>query len=103
MSGGIAYVHDPDGTFPDRVNPEMVSVADMDAEDREFLADRVRKHLDETGSAVASRLLDDWETSGSQFVKVMPNDFKRVLEATALAEAEGRDVIEAVMEASRNG
>ncbi len=60
----------------------------------------VRRHRDETGSEVAKRLLADWPTTLEQMVKVMPNDYRRVLDATRRAEAEGRDVIEAIMEAS---
>ena len=61
----------------------------------------VQRHRDETDSAVAADLLGDWDSELANFCKVMPNDYKRVLDATRLAEAEGRDVIEAVMEASR--
>jgi glutamate synthase (NADPH/NADH) large chain len=81
----------------------MVLLEGLDAADRTFLEERVRLHERETGSAVAARLLADWAASLERFRKVMPKDYKRVLEATAAAEAEGRDVIEAVMEASRNG
>ena len=100
MSGGLAYVHDPEGTFPERINPGMVSVEELDDDDRELLAMAVLRHRDETGSEVAKRLLADWPTTLEQMVKVMPNDYRRVLDATRRAEAEGRDVIEAVMEAS---
>jgi glutamate synthase (NADPH) large chain len=101
MSGGVAYVHDPDGTFPERVNMEMVGLEDLGDEDGDELRGFVERHLAETGSAVAQRLLADWDAALPAFVKVMPKDYKRVLDATARAEAEGRDVIEAVMEASR--
>ncbi len=101
MSGGIAYVYDADGTFPERVNYDMVALEELGAEERDELRAFVERHLVETGSAVGERLLGDWDDAVGRFVKVMPNDFKRVLEATAQAEAEGRDVIDAVMEASR--
>jgi glutamate synthase (NADPH/NADH) large chain len=97
MSGGIAYVHDPDGTFPRRVNMEMVDLDPLDAEDRAFLLDRVRRHLDETGSAVAERLLARWESGVEEFVKVMPKDFKRVLAEMKSAAASGSDPNAAVL------
>jgi glutamate synthase (NADPH/NADH) large chain len=103
MSGGLAYVHDPDGTFPTRVNTGMVSLEELDEQDRARVRQLVEQHLAETGSGLAERLLGDWDRSIEAFTKVMPDDYKRVLEATRRAEAEGRDVIEAVMEASRNG
>ena len=79
MSGGIAYVWDPDGVFPGRVNREMVDLDEMEDDDVEWLRDRVTRHLDETESRVARRVLDDWDEAVGQFVKVMPKDFKRVL------------------------
>ena len=100
MSGGIAYVHDPDGTFADRVNLDMVALEALDAEDRQWLADIVARHGAETGSAVAARLLASWGTAVDQFVKVMPRDYRRVLEATRLAVDEGRSVDDAVMAAA---
>jgi glutamate synthase (NADPH/NADH) large chain len=97
MSGGIAYVLD----LPEhRVNPEMVDIDPLDDEDTEFLRDAVERHYDETESAVAEKLLTDWETTVERFGKVMPKDYKRVLQAQAKAEREGRDVNEAIMEAA---
>ncbi|MFZ4668447.1 MAG: glutamate synthase large subunit [Microthrixaceae bacterium] len=97
MSGGVAYVLDADGTFPSRVNFEMVQLVELDADDAEELRGTVAQHLAETGSDVAERLLEDWPASLGQFVKVMPNDLRRVLDAIALAEAEGLDVVETIM------
>ncbi|MGB1681218.1 MAG: glutamate synthase subunit alpha, partial [Acidimicrobiales bacterium] len=101
MSGGIAFIYDPDGLLPGRTNHEMVSLERLDADDADWLRERVELHQRETGSAVAERLLTDWDTSVDAFVKVMPTDFKRVLEAAAAARAEGRDETEAVMAAAR--
>ena len=101
MSGGIAFVLDQDGTFPSRLNTEMVDLEAPDAEDAAWLRDRVERHRAETGSTVAARLLDDWDTSLGSFVKVMPKDYKRVLVAEREALAEGRDPVEAVMAAAR--
>jgi len=101
MSGGIAYVYDVDGSFPSLLNREMVELEGLDDEDQVWLRDRIERHLAETESAVARRVLDDWDAAVSSFCKVMPRDFKRVLEAQRVAEAEGRDPIEAIMAASR--
>jgi glutamate synthase (NADPH) large chain len=96
MSGGIAYVLD---LRPQRVNTEMVDLDPVDAEDdAKFLRDVVERHHAETGSAVAARLLSDWDAS--RFTKIMPKDYKRVLSAASAAEREGRDVNEAVMAAA---
>ena len=102
MSGGIAYVLDRNGTFPTRVNREMVDLDDpIEDDEARWLRDRVERHLAETGSAVATRVLADWDTELASFVKVMPKDYKRVLEAQRRAEAEGLDPIEAIMAESR--
>jgi glutamate synthase (NADPH/NADH) large chain len=95
MSGGIAYVLD----LPEiRVNIEMVDLDQVEEADAAFLREVVERHLTETGSAVAAKLLADWDAS--RFTKVMPKDYKRVLSAASQAELEGRDVNEAVMAAA---
>jgi glutamate synthase (NADPH) large chain len=95
MSGGIAFVLD----CPlHRVNMQMVDVDPLDAGDLVFLRDVVERHHTETGSAVAARLLADWDPG--RFTKVMPKDYKRVLSAASQAEREGRDINEAVMAAA---
>jgi glutamate synthase (NADPH/NADH) large chain len=101
MSGGIAFVHDPDGRFPSRVNTEMVELEALDDEDAAWLHALVERHLAETGSAVAQRLLDGWTDEIARFVKVMPRDYKRVLLAQQEALAKGLDPVEAVMAAAR--
>ncbi len=101
MSGGIAYIHDPTNTFFTRLNREMVDLDDLEDDDREFLRATIRTHAAETGSTVAERILADWHTEVDGFRKVMPKDFKRVLEASLLAAERGINVDEAIMAASR--
>jgi glutamate synthase (NADPH/NADH) large chain len=100
MSGGIAYVYDPARTFGQRVNPEQVDVEPLSGEDAFFVRTLIERHGVETDSAVAARLLEDWNTEVVEFVKVMPRDYRRILEATRAAEAQGRPVDAAVMEAA---
>ena len=81
MSGGIAYIWDRDGDF--NLNCNLATVALEKIEDVEEEADvksMIQNHLDYTGSAVAQQVLDDWSGFLSQCVRVMPTDFKRVLE-----------------------
>ncbi len=101
MSGGIAYVYDPERDFAERVNFEMVDLEPLDEEDRQWLVDTVTRHHLETQSAVAGRLLHAWGPALDDFVKVMPRDYRRVLEATRRAVDEGVSVDVAVMAASR--
>ncbi len=100
MSGGIAYVYDPERRLPDRYNPEMVDLERLDDEDRERLERLVTRHQTETGSPVAGRLLAEWDAAVESFVKVMPIDYRRVLTARRRAEEAGTDPIEAIMEAA---
>jgi glutamate synthase (NADPH/NADH) large chain len=100
MSGGIAYVWDPDGTFPARLNPEMVDLEDCDEPDVTWLEDTLMRHREETGSAVAARVLAGWPRTVLSFVKVMPRDYKRVLAAMRAAEASGVPAEEAIMAAA---
>jgi glutamate synthase (NADPH) large chain len=100
MSGGLAFVWNPDDTFHTRVNTEMVDLDPLDDEDREWLREVLRRHQSETGSAVAARLLERWHDNIRHFTKIFPKDYKRVLEAVAIAEETGRDVDEAIMAAA---
>ncbi len=100
MSGGMAYVYDPHGSLVGMYNHDTVDLDPLSPEDRMWLKDRITMHREETGSVVADRILADWVSSSEQFVTVMPKDYRRVLEATELAIAEGRSVDEAVMEAA---
>jgi glutamate synthase (NADPH/NADH) large chain len=100
MSGGVAYVLDQDGTFHERVNTEMVTIEELEVDDEAHLLALVTRHREETGSAVAERLLADWTTSVTQFVKIMPNDYRRVMEAQQRAAEEGSDPVAAMMEAA---
>ncbi|MCZ8379714.1 glutamate synthase large subunit [Mycobacterium sp. CPCC 205372] len=98
MSGGIAYVL---GLDPARVNTAMVELQRLEAEDLLWLHGVVAEHARRTGSTLATSVLSDWPRRSAQFTKVMPRDYQRVLQATRMAKAEGRDVDTAIMEASR--
>ena len=80
MSGGIAYVWDPQRDFARNCNLGMVELEAVDEdEDIAELRELIEQHREYTGSTVAAKMLDDWPTSLPQFVKVMPTDYKRVL------------------------
>ena len=98
MSGGIAFVL---GLDPKRVNTAMVELQQPASEDLSWLREVVAQHAHRTGSTVATSVLSDWPRRSAQFTKVMPLDYQRVLQATRMAKAEGRDVDAAIMEASR--
>jgi glutamate synthase (NADPH) large chain len=90
MSGGIAYVLDVDGLLARRCNRGMVDVEALDPMDEALVRGLMERHVELTSSEHAARLLHDWPSVRQRFLKVMPRDFKRVLQAEAVAAAEGR-------------
>ena len=104
MSGGIAYVLDEDGTFEQRCNPGLVDLEPLAAADDVSEARTlIRKHLRYTGSTVASSVLDNWQKTQSRFVKVMPRDYRRVLEERKAAKRAARRAIPALEQAASGG
>ena len=86
MSGGIAFVWDPDKTFVKQCNMETFGLESVsNTNDILQLKSLIQNHLDYTESPVAKKILENWEASLVQFVKVMPTDYKRVLEERAAA------------------
>ena len=89
MSGGMAFLYDPDGELPDRLNTDMVTLEPLSAaEDVALVQALLGEHVQRTGSAKAALLLDEWDHTAAEWVKVMPNDLKRVLEERQQAELE---------------
>ncbi|MEY2977411.1 MAG: hypothetical protein RLZZ435_1550 [Cyanobacteriota bacterium] len=81
MSGGIAYILDRDRNFAQHCNPEMVDLEPLDdPEEIREVHDMIQNHAKYTGSTVAQALLDNWESTIPQFIRVMPRDYKRVLQ-----------------------
>ncbi|HEX6785916.1 MAG TPA: glutamate synthase-related protein, partial [Acidimicrobiales bacterium] len=89
MSGGIAYVYDPDGAFPALVNHEMVDLEALDEDDLGALRATIERHRELTGSTVAQQILLGWTTEAPHFRKVMPKDYRRVLAVLREAERDG--------------
>jgi len=103
MSGGLAYVLN---LRQDRVNRELVDLMPLRERDVDVVYELLTQHRRWTESAVAGRLLEDWENAKSLFTLVLPRDYQRVLDVRATAESEGldlngSDVWERIMEASR--
>ncbi len=100
MSGGFAYVLDEDGSFPTRCNKSMVGLYPLaDREEQEKVRTLVLRHAQYTQSQKAWRVLALWEEILPKFVKVLPHDFKRALEAEKKVKAMGLSEEEAEMAA----
>jgi len=89
MSGGIAYVFDEKGDFANHCNMQMVSIEALEDDDQNELKSMIEKHYTHTNSDLAKKILDTWSESFSKFVKVMPNDYKRMLSTIKKVEASG--------------
>ena len=95
MSGGIAYVYDDSGLLPRLYNPDMVSLENPDKpEDEATIRWMLENHVKFTDSPVAKAILADWANELKYFVKVMPNDYRRVLEHQAEIERKARELAE---------
>ena len=81
MSGGIAYVYDAHGDFSDKCNMEMIELEKVHATaEINELKSMIETHQLKTGSTLAASLLADWDTTINRFVKVIPTDYKRMLD-----------------------
>ena len=81
MSGGVAYVYDPDHSFDYFCNMDMVELGLVeDSVSRKELLELIRQHYLHTGSALAGRMLDDWQRYVVDFIQVVPIEYKRVLQ-----------------------
>ncbi len=88
MSGGMAYIFDQKNEFQDKVNMEMVGLESLADEDLRYVKEEMEAHVKYTGSKLGELILGDWINMMKHFIKVMPNDLKRVLEEKKLAEQE---------------
>jgi glutamate synthase (ferredoxin) len=100
MSGGVAYVFDEKGVFSTHCNLQMVALEKLeDAEEIQLVREMIEKHHRYTQSKKAGEILSNWTQSVPRFVKVMPRDYKRVLEAFKRVTAAGLSGEEAIMAA----
>lgn len=100
MSGGIAYVFDKDNTFSSKLNTEMIYKENLEnsSEIAELLG-MVKNHVKYTDSSLGKKILDNWDENIKKFVKVMPKDYKRMLQAIEKVQSEGLSGDEALMSA----
>ena len=93
MSGGIAFVNDADGDFHIRFNDGMADMEPVvDDEDIAILKGLIEEHYKHTGSGPAGRILADWDSALSKFKKIMPRDYRRVLEERKNRELAAREL-----------
>lgn len=99
MTGGIAYVYDPAERFDNNCNLDMVVLEHVwKKEDKEILQQMIQKHKQYTNSAKAERILSNWNANSPLFVKVVPIDYKKVLERMEMKEGRERETLSATEE-----
>ncbi len=103
MSGGVAYVYDETGDFVEnRLNPNMVNVYQLiECDDKEInlVKAKIEKHVEMTHSKHGQKILADWPAIAGRFLKIMPQDYERVLQAQARAEKRGLKGDDAILAA----
>lgn len=100
MSGGVAYVFDPEGDFRDRCNTEMVRLSGIeDPEEAEALRRSIEKHDRYTDSPKAKAILEKFDEQAELFVRVIPTEYEQMLQAIARAEEAGLHGADAAMAA----
>jgi len=103
MSGGVAYILDEAGDFAKRCNMQMVALEKIEPEEAEEVRQMIKRHSEYTKSQKAFKVLALWEEMLPKFVKVMPKDYKRVLQALKKAQDDGLsgdDALNAAFEAN---
>ena len=102
MSGGIAYIYDEDGTFPGHCNQEMSDLLPLkDTEEVNEVKDMIERHVQYTQSALAKEILSNWKGASQKFVKVMPRDYRKILDAIERVKERGLEGEEATLTAFR--
>ena len=94
----VAFL-DGDGRFASRCNKQMVALGPATSEEAAGVKRMVERHVELTGSALARRLLERWGDTAGRLVRVMPNDYRRMLDAQAKMRAKGLSPEEAEMAA----
>ena len=101
MSGGMAYVYDLHDTLPNLCNSEMVDLENLSTDtDDDTVVSMLKRHVHFTQSSVAQKILDQWKINRKKFVKVIPKDYKIVLQAIETAKRIGIPQDQAIMEAA---
>lgn len=86
MSGGLAYIYDDEGVFRNKCNMDMVELEAVNEEDLKIITELLQKHVQYTGSAQANKILSDLAEQRPKFIKVIPMEYKKILESKKRAD-----------------
>ncbi|MFA7677861.1 MAG: hypothetical protein WCY34_06845, partial [Candidatus Omnitrophota bacterium] len=87
MSGGIAYVYDKKGAFSSRCNMSMVELGELSKHDELNLSRLLKNHYKYTASSLAKEILDNYPESLGGFIKILPIEYKNIMEKKASEKA----------------
>lgn len=97
MSGGISYIYKEDDDYRININEDMVLLEELNLEDERLLKDLIEEHVNTTGSPKGKKILYDFETEKYNFVKIIPSDYKKVIETVDKYKNLGFDENEALI------
>ncbi|MGL4665116.1 MAG: glutamate synthase-related protein, partial [Clostridium butyricum] len=97
MSGGVAYLYKEDEKFRININEDMVLLEELNLDDEKILKDLIEEHVNTTGSPKGNKILFNFETEKSNFIKIIPSDYKKVIETVEKYKNLGCDEDEALI------
>ena len=97
MSGGVAYLYREDDSFRTNINEEMVLLEELSLDDENEVKSLIEEHVNATGSPKANKILFNFETEKANFIKIIPRDYKRVVETVEKYKNLGCDEDEALI------
>ena len=97
MSGGVAYLYREDDSFRTNINEELILLEELSLDDEKLVKSLIEEHVNTTGSPKANKILLNFETEKTNFIKIIPKDYKRVLETVEKYENLGCDEDEALI------
>lgn len=97
MSGGVAYLYKEDENFRININEDMVLLEELNLDDEKILKDLIEEHVNTTGSPKGNKILFNFETEKSNFIKIIPSDYKKVIETVEKYKNLGCDEDEALI------
>lgn len=99
MSGGIAYIYNKNNNFNSNLNKEMVEIEKLDDSDIDKVKSLIEEHVEATDSNLGTQLLLNWSIESNKFLKVVPNDYKKIITLIDEKKAEGLNHEDAVLAA----
>ncbi|VYT66581.1 glutamate synthase large subunit [Clostridium tertium] len=99
MSGGIAYIYNKDNKLDKKINKELIDIEDLKSGDLNELKSLIKEHVHETESKLGNNLLENWDNESNNFIKIIPRDYKAILDLIEEKKNEGLNYEDALLNA----